>query len=64
MIDKEMIERIDHLFKTVDTMSEEQFTEVELHYLESFERQFKSKRWLSERQFEILEDIVRRAKER
>lgn len=57
-------ERIKHLFDTIDTMSEDQFTERELDLLESFERQFKRNRWLGDLQLEILEDIVRRGRQR
>jgi hypothetical protein len=64
MISQETKDRIDHLFKTIETMNDDQFTEKELNLLISYESQFKRKSWLSDLQIDILEDIVRRGKQR
>ena len=64
MISQETKDRIGHLFKTIETMNDDQFTEKELNLLISYESQFKRKSWLSDLQIDILEDIVRRGKQR
>ncbi len=58
------IERIKHIFASIDTMRSDQFTERELELLESFERQFQRGWVLSSKQVEILEDIYKRAQRR
>jgi len=59
-----MKDRIEHLFKTFETMSDDDFTERELDFVISLESQYKKNRYLSDLQLNILEEIIRRGKER
>jgi len=58
------IERIKHVFLSIQTMHPDQFTDRELDLLESFGNQFQRKGKLSYDQIEILEEIYRRAQGR
>ena len=51
-------ERIDHIFKF---MAYDNLTDAQHDLIVSFEEQFQRRGSLSERQFEILEDIFERA---
>jgi hypothetical protein len=58
---KARTERIECLFLTMD---HDYLTEKQLDLVISFEKQFKQRRELSERQLEILESINQQASER
>ena len=56
--------RIKHIFKSIETMHENQFTDRELEIIESMESRFNQVSWLSDKSHELLEQIFRRAAER
>jgi len=55
------VERIEHIF---DFMEYGQLSDAQFNLVESFEQQFLERRRLSENQYQILEDIFKRAAER
>lgn len=59
-----MSERISHIFQTIETMNENQFSDRELEIIESMERQYYRKGSLSDPQEELLEEIYKRAQGR
>lgn len=59
-LDPAEAKRIEHIFKYIDL---EMLTDSQEQLIISFGAQWTQKRWLSERQIEILEDIFRRANE-
>jgi len=52
-----MTKRITHIFQSIETMHPDQLTERELGIIESMERQYYRKGYLSEPQEELLEEI-------
>lgn len=64
MISKETKERIVHLFKTADTIREDDFTDWELNFIISIEEQFERKGYLTDPQLDKLEEVLRDARQR
>lgn len=59
--DPEKIKRIQHIFKFMEYDS---LTDWQEKFVQSVEKQFNRKKFLSERQLEVLEDIFKDAAER
>lgn len=57
-------ERIDHVFASIELLHPDQFTERELEILQSIEGQYRRKRFISAAQGDLVEEISRRASER